>query len=1221
MIFTERTIKVNNDISTISNPIILYRGDYNVEVRFTILDCPYKYSENNSTNVIETVDAYYCQLVIKVPNDRPPIFSDIVETKEGCVIFTFSGEMIDESIEVGDYTFQIRLFDANQKSRATIPPVENGIKIREPIAFEDVTTTNEVGKATVGYATTTAGTPEDAFDSEGNYNKTTWKPGDRITAAKLDKMEAGIDGVNKKVASLGTSGKGMTPEQVSQLSTAYQHSQATHAPSNAEANVQADWNEADTTSDAYIQNKPTNLATMDNIPTRTSQLSNDSDFVDSAFVSRKIADASLSGGEIDLSGYVTKETGNANQITFADGQSFQAKLDDGTLKGDKGDTGEQGPQGIQGEQGPKGDIGEQGPAGEKGEQGIPGNDGLTTAVQVNGSAYQHQNGTITLPDYPVVPSNISAFTNDLNYATETFVANKIAEASLSGGEVDLSAYQTKTDNALNTTDKTVVGAINEINETMVIAEEQAGDITVGGISAGGSSEAKDITITDVGGYYEATNVEGALQEAGSQIKEIKNNGVTTETVENKVQSVINEKISDGTMANLAIADGSITKEKFDPSISFGLDRTINLFELEGAKVYNYYKAEKCLTYTGFIYNTNGAQNTYDQGKVIKIPIKSNATYCLEGFGAATVYTINIEDLNEKFIKNLTVTKENDIYTMEISGVTNSAVYLVVSYKNYVGTIKLYEQGESFDSNDYKVEFDNLVANNVTESVKNDILLSIAEKISPLPIPKEYLDTHTDNYLDKNEIVRDKIYNTNNTEADDANRNYVKVRIKPGATYVDNFYNSSRILFDKDMNYISNGISGLTLNSSYKTAKYTVCALDDFYCYMVINFYDEYITNPFVIKSDVLESPYKYPEYANKLDIISSGVTSHSINEMSLKTNMLPYVLDGIGCTNYWDAQYNIDNLLKNDGKYIQSAINYLPPGTYTINNCASITRISLDGKTDTILGSNTNLTFEMTEDYCRYTAYIKVDNNVEILRSIIVQKGTTTDGVKERKYTFDNFAVKSIGYYPTHWEGKKYVAIGDSITRGYAPANESLNIAEGSQIELAYPIWAAKQLGLELQNLGEDGATVSSAIDYNVFSKINGTPDIISIYLGANDIVKLSLGTIDDMYTEGAETCTYYGGLKYIVKKLKETYPLAMIILIGNTYTTTRVSSQVDNFNNAKKEIADLYNVLYLDMARATGFNLSFESMVTELQLNSIHPNYKAHEIMGSRLTGFIASH
>ena len=386
MIFTERTIKVNNDISTISNPIILYRGDYNVEVRFTILDCPYKYSENNSTNVIETVDAYYCQLVIKVPNDRPPIFSDIVETKEGCVIFTFSGEMIDESIEVGDYTFQIRLFDANQKSRATIPPVENGIKIREPIAFEDVTTTNEVGEATVGYAIATAGAPEDAFDSEGNYNKTTWKPGDRITDAKLNKIENTMDSINKKA---------------------------------------------------------------NNIPTKISQLENDSDYATITQVNQAIDNAQLGGGEVDLSGYVTKETGNANQITFADGQTFQAKLDAGTLKGEKGERGERGEQGLQGIKGDKGDKGErglqgiQGEKGDKGDTGANGQDGLTTAVSVNGNIYTHSNGTITLPDYPTVPTNISAFTNDSNYASETYVNNKIAEASLSGGEVDLSGYVTK----------------------------------------------------------------------------------------------------------------------------------------------------------------------------------------------------------------------------------------------------------------------------------------------------------------------------------------------------------------------------------------------------------------------------------------------------------------------------------------------------------------------------------------------------------------------------------------------------------------------------------------------------------------------------------------------------------------------------------------------------------------------------------------------------------
>lgn len=40
---------------------------------------------------------------------------------------------------------------------------------------------------------------------------------------------------------------------------AYDHSQVAHAPANAEANVQSDWSVSDTSSDAYIKNKPTSL--------------------------------------------------------------------------------------------------------------------------------------------------------------------------------------------------------------------------------------------------------------------------------------------------------------------------------------------------------------------------------------------------------------------------------------------------------------------------------------------------------------------------------------------------------------------------------------------------------------------------------------------------------------------------------------------------------------------------------------------------------------------------------------------------------------------------------------------------------------------------------------------------------------------------------------------------------------------------------------------------
>ena len=408
MIFTDRTIIVQKGTSSINDTIVLYRGDREVEIRFTLNESPpFKFGSGVTPNIIEKTEAAYGQLVIKTPGDKAPIFSEITATKKGAITFTITAEMIDEITEVGNYTFQIRLLDENKEGRVTIPEVVNGIEVREPIATEDISDTNEVGIAAVGYALTTAGTTEDTFDSQGNYNKTTWGTGDRITAAKLNKIEAGIEGVNQKVASGGTSG-GVADS--------------------------VDW--------SNVQNKPT-------IPTKTSQLTNDSDFVDSAFVSRKIADASLSGGEVDLSGYVTKETGNASQITFTDGQTFQAKLDSGTLKGDKGDKGEQGPQGIQGEQGPQGIQGEQGPQGDKGDPGIQGEigpqgiqgpkgdkgdtgeqgpagangkDGLTTAISVNGNTYTHVNGVITLPDYP---SNTGGGTTTDDVATDEEVSNAL----------------------------------------------------------------------------------------------------------------------------------------------------------------------------------------------------------------------------------------------------------------------------------------------------------------------------------------------------------------------------------------------------------------------------------------------------------------------------------------------------------------------------------------------------------------------------------------------------------------------------------------------------------------------------------------------------------------------------------------------------------------------------------------------------------------------------
>ena len=197
MIVTDRTITVRKGVSSIDDPVIVYRGDYEVAIRFTIMNNKFKYM--SGVNMIESEKASYGQLAILTPYGGN-VFSDMVRCSEGAVAFVMSKELMDQIEEVGLYSFQIRLFDGNRESRISIPPVEFGIEIREPVASEDHD--NTVNNAIIGYsiAKVVDGLNEDvpdAFDANGRYNKTDWETGDRITEGKLNKIEDALDKINQ----------------------------------------------------------------------------------------------------------------------------------------------------------------------------------------------------------------------------------------------------------------------------------------------------------------------------------------------------------------------------------------------------------------------------------------------------------------------------------------------------------------------------------------------------------------------------------------------------------------------------------------------------------------------------------------------------------------------------------------------------------------------------------------------------------------------------------------------------------------------------------------------------------------------------------------------------------------------------------------------------------------------------------------------------------------
>lgn len=187
MIYTERKITISNSGASIDSPIILYRGDKEIEILFTIVDSKFKFSSEKGNYIINT-GAKFAQLAVDLP-DGTDLFTDISECLDGAVIFKITGDMIDEIREIGFYSFHIRLFDESRKSRITIPPVLKGIEIKSPMVTE----------STVGYATadnSRVDDNEESFIDEDGKLTIEWKKGDVISSVKLNQM---VEVVNNAV--------------------------------------------------------------------------------------------------------------------------------------------------------------------------------------------------------------------------------------------------------------------------------------------------------------------------------------------------------------------------------------------------------------------------------------------------------------------------------------------------------------------------------------------------------------------------------------------------------------------------------------------------------------------------------------------------------------------------------------------------------------------------------------------------------------------------------------------------------------------------------------------------------------------------------------------------------------------------------------------------------------------------------------------------------------
>ena len=375
---------------------------------------------------------------------------------------------------------------------------------------------------------------------------------------------------SKKVKATNLKGNSLTSTQQQQLSVAYTHSQTAHVQSR-------------------------------DIPTRTSQLKNDSSFATEAYVTNAINNAQLGGGntDIDLSVY---------QL-----------IQDNTL--------------------------------------------TTTAKTIPTAINELKSSLNGIK----VPTKTSELTNNSGFIT-AIPSEYITESELNAkgyltSHQDISSLQTKTDNGLSTTNKTVIGAINELKgiidslQNRITALENQQDTTV---SVTGVSLNNNTLTLNVGGTNtlvatvlptNATNKSVTWSTNNSSVASVNNGTVTAHA---KGQATITVTTADGGYS----ASCSVTVNEVNTTVSVqGVTLSTNTLSM---------KVGGTTTLTANIRPSNATNKNVTWSSNSAVASVSNGLVTANSVGQATI-RVTTEDGN--YSDTCIVTVSETTTTTSVTGVT------------------------------------------------------------------------------------------------------------------------------------------------------------------------------------------------------------------------------------------------------------------------------------------------------------------------------------------------------------------------------------------------------------------------------------------------------------------------------------------------------------------------------------------------------------------------
>ena len=669
------------------------------------------------------------------------------------------------------------------------------------------------------------------------------------------------------------------------------------------------------------------------------------------------------------------------------------------------------------------------------------------------------------------------------------------------------------------------------------------------------------------------------------------------------------------------------------------NKTIEPMTIDGAVVENFYNPDTADIVEGKYIGTDGRVSTNNGYKYFKVKLYSGRKYSINLANTYSVVVFDNDEISGTVLYSYSVgtTKMFEIPQLDKKIVVAYITCLNAPYNNIKGKVVVIEGETAPVGNEvYKVSYP---------------WLSVPKEEKELVDPISIKGAEVENFYNPDEayLVEGKYISYIDAYSIDGETYvYFKVKLFSGKSYRTNIGNIYSVVVTDNGKVANEGgikLYGINVGSAMA---FTIPEMSDKIVTAFISCtttqYNKVKDKIAVVEGEAAPTgneAYKisFPWLSTEDDEDEEAVqvlSAYSVDEVKLKQKMPPYLFDGIECNNYFDVEYMIANSTEDsrNKKYANTPYIYLPSGTYTINECYSYTLMSKDGEKGETVSAKT---FTITEEY-PYISFMILCQvggvyDVNYLRKISVQKGESATANVPSTYKFnEKFNLKgSVKYYPTHWQGKKYVAIGDSITFGYNPKDESEGISSGGQMAYPYSRIVAENLNMERFNAGESGANVSCVLglvdgyDNQVQQAIDFNADLVTVMIGVNDSSAagtsryVPLGTVDDVYDES--NITFCSGLSEIVSRIQTALPNATIILLSSPKNNATLNQTKQNYFKAVKDVAEKYDVLFCDIHNGCGFNTNNPTVVRNFVLTDVHPNHRAHKVIGSRLTGFIASH